>query len=575
MRVDAVVERYQSLKQEQDLWIPTFEALAQYILMRKIYMRGELRPGPFVFNLNYDGTAINAVRVMAASIFGQTMPSPSESFEFTPEVVQETDLYGDDDIFEFLKDVNGVMSTQLGRPETGFMTAWLEAITDLIVFGTAFIYVQRTGDLRNPIRFQALDARSIVIDCDEAGNITSAFIMHRETVASVVAKYGLKNCSRQVQSSYENVRNHQQRVNVLQAILPRAERDPYMLGNASMAWASIHIDMTHGKHLMKTGGFEEMPVIGMRFYRNPGENLGRSPAMDALSDIKELNKEAEMYSKAGEFALNPMKIIYKEQVMGGFPLWKAGGWIMAHTSGRMGSDRPPVETAHTVSNPSWARKRIQDLRVQVQNHFLIDRLTDLNNSSRQTMGEAVIRNNLREHITGPVLNRVLTEGLQPVLDRSFNILLQDGFFGVVQGSMEDYQMQLAGMQPKYVSQTFISQRLSGVKGYKLRFLCPAARAAHHEEMTGYQQLRMALAALAPMKPEILDLYNFDEWGRREHFVSGASLKILNSDSQVQKIRKLRAMVQEEQKQMMQLAQGAEILKSGGKGVKDLGDANVA
>lgn len=573
--IDAIIQRYEALKREQDLWIPTYEALTQYILMRKGHFNQEFRSGPFVFNLNYDGTAINAVRVMSASIFGQTWPSASESFEFVPEVAQEHDLFGDDDIFNFLKDVNGVMSTQLGKPSAGFLTAWLEAITDLIVYGTSFIYVQDTKDLKNPVRFMALDAKSIVADCDEAGNINTAFIIHRLTVSSVVAKYGLKNCSREVQTQYRNPSSHQKQVKVLQAIMPRAERDPFKLGRENMPWASLHIDITNNKHMMLKSGFAEMPLIGMRFYKNPGEILGRSPAMDALSDIKELNKEAEMFSKAGEFALNPVKVVYKEQVMGSMPVWKSGAWIMAHTSGRMGSDKPPVEALQTVTNPSWAGERIKDLKEQVQNHFLIDRLTDLNNRSRQTMGEAVIRNELREHITGPVLNRVLTEGLQPLLDRTFNILLEAGFFGVVRGSFEDYQMQMAGIQPKYLSETFINQRLSGVMGYTIRFLCPAARAAHQEEMAGLEQMGVWVAQTIQIRPEIADLFDWDKWGRTKHYLSGASLSILNSQSRVDQIRKAKAEALAQQQQMEQIMQGAEILKAGGKGLKDLGGANVA
>lgn len=572
--VQAIVDRYDSLKRHQDVWIPTYEALAQYILMRKMYFKNTLRSGPFLFNKNYDGTAVNSVRVMAASIFGQIWPSASESFEFMPEVAQDLDIF-DDELFTFLTDVNQVMSTQLSRPETGFMTALMEAITDLIVFGTAFIYVIDTGDLRMPLRFQALDAKSIVFDEDASGNINTAFILHRMTVAKVVEKYGEQNCSEELLTKYKNVKNHSEPVDVLQAILPRQHRDPYKLGDQDMAYASIHIDITHKKHELMQSGFMEMPVIGMRFYKTSGEILGRSPAMDAISDIKELNKEAEMYSKAGEFALDPPRLIYHEHIMGGFPRWRSGAWIPAHSTGRVGDDKPPIEILHTVSNPSWARERIQDLREQVQNHFLIDRLTDLNNRSRQTMGEAVIRNNLRTHITGPVLNRVLVEGLQPVLDRSFNILLEAGFFGVVRNSFEDYQMQINGIRPKYLSESFIDARLSGVKGYQLRFICPAARAAHQEELEGMLSLRGFLKEIGPIKPEVLDIFDFDKWARREHFISGASLKILNSNSRVQEIRRIAAEIRAQEQQKTELAQGAELFKQAASGVKDLGGVNAA
>ncbi len=573
--VEAIFRRYSNLKQKQDLWIPTYEILAQYILMRKLYFKNDIQAGPFVFNLTYDGTAINAARVMAASIFGQVWPSASESFEFVPEVAQsDTFSFFEDDTFEFFQDVNLVLSTQLSRPDAGFLKAVHEAIMDLIVFGTACIQVIDTGDIRKPLRYKALDAKTVVFDEDEAGNINTAYIKHYLTVASAVEKYKYENCSKELRAKYD-AKQLEERVEVLQAILPRMQRDPFKLGNKDFAFCSLHMDITHGKHVLLNSGFQEMPVIGIRFYKNSNEILGRSPAMDAISDIKELNKEVEMYSKAGEMALNPPKLLSQEHVLGGKPKWKPGEWILTHSTGRLGSDRPPVEAALTVSNPSWARERIMDLREQVQNHFLIDRLTDLNNRSRQTAGEAQIRNQLRTHIIGPILNRILVEGLQPILDRSFNILLEHGFFGVVRGSMQDFQMQMAGIQPKYLSEGFIDARLSGIKGYRTNFICPAARASHQEEMTGMLQLRQFLNEVAPIKPEVLDLFNFDEWARREHFVSGASLKILNSDSQVQQTRQQMAQLQAKQQQEAEIAQAAEVLKSAGQGVKAFGGANAA
>jgi hypothetical protein len=573
MDVEAILKRYQTLKSAQDLWIPTYEILAQYILMRKIFFKGEVQAGPFIFNLNYDGTAINAARVMAASIFGQVWPSASESFEFVPEVAQRESFF-EDDTFEFFQDVNTVLATQISRPEAGFLTALMEAITDLIIFGTAAILVVDTGDIRNPVRFKALDAKSVVFDEDEAGAINTAYITHRLTVASAVAKYKLENCSKDLREKYL-AKKFEEKVTVIQAILPRMERDPLKTGNRDMAYASVHIDLTHNKHVLMKSGFQEMPLIGMRFNKNPGEVLGRSPAMDAISDIKELNKESEMYTKAGEFALDPPRLISHEHVIGGYPKWRSGAWIAVHSTGRVGNERPPIEALHTVKNPAWARERIMDLREQVKEHFLIDRLTDLNNRSRQTMGEAEIRNSLRQHITGPVLNRILTEGLQPILDRTFNILLEQGFFGVVRGSIQDYKMRLNGLDPKYLSESFISARMSGVKGYRTKFICPAARASHQEEMTGMLQLRGFLAEVGVMRPEILDLFNFDEWARREHFVSGASLKILNSDAQVQMIRQQAALAQMKAQQEAEIAAGAEVLKTAGQGVKALGGTNAA
>lgn len=570
--IEALLQRYSKLKNELDMWVPTYEILSQYILMRKQNFRHDKGPGPFMFNFTYDGTAVNAARVMAASMFGQVWPNPFESFQFTPEVAQSGGFY-EDDTLEFFQDVNDVTATQLARPEAGFMTALQEAILDLIIYGTAFIQVIATGDVRQPLRFRALDARSIVIDEDEAGFIDTAYILDRLTVRSVVAKYKYKNVSQDVQTKWDN-QKFDEEIQVLQIIEPRLERNPFRFGVLDMPFASVHVELNK-KHELKESGFMEMPVVGARYTKNPGEKYGRSPGMDAIPDIRELNKAVETYTKAGGMALNPPRMISTEHVIGGYPVWKEGAWIPIHATGRIGSDRPPIEPAITIGNPGWARERIVDLREQVQSHFMLDRLTDLNNRSRQTLGEADIRNDLRQHITGPVLSRVLTELVGPALDRSFNILLEHGFYGVVKGSQQDFELQVAGIQPKYISESFIQSRMSGIKGYRQNFICPAARSMRREELLGMQNFREYLVAMAPVRPEIMHLIDFDEWTRREHFLSGVSLKTLNSDEQIQETRQAAGEAQAQAQQSAQLMQGSEVLKNAGAGIKSLGDVNAS
>lgn len=570
--IEAILQRYKKLKDERDLWLPTYQLLSQFILMRKLNFENSKGPGPFIFNFTYDGTAVNAARIMASSMFGQVWPNAFESFEFVPEVAQ-TQSFFEDDTLEFFQDVNDVTAAQLARPEAGFMNALKEALTDLIIYGTAFIYVIATGDVKQPIQFKALDGKSIVIDENEAGAIDTVYILDRLSVRSLVQKYGYNNVSKDVRNKYD-LKQLEIEIDILHIIEPRIERNPFRFGNLDMPWSSLHIELAN-KHILKESGFMEMPIIGVRYEKNVGEKYGRSPGMDALPDIRELNKAVETYTKAGGMALNPPRLISTEHVIGGYPKWQEGAWIPIQASGRIGSDRPPIEPAITIGNPGWARERIADLREQVQSHFLLDRLTDLNNRSRQTLGEADIRNDLRQHITGPVLARVLTELVGPCLDRVFNILLEHGFYGVVRGSQQDFQLQVAGIEPKYLSESFIKSRMSGVKGYRLNFISPAARSMRREELLGMREFRQSLIEMMGIKPEIADLIDFDEWTRREHFLSGVSLKTLTSDEEIQQIREARGEMQAQAAQGAEMAAGAEILKNAGAGIKNIGSVNAA
>jgi hypothetical protein len=295
--------------------------------------------------------------------------------------------------------------------------------------------------------------------------------------------------------------------------------------------------------------------------------------MDALPDIRAVNKLVEMFEKAGEMGLDPPKMIATEDVIGAGKIpWYPGANIPVHATGKLGSSMPPVSPIVTVANPGWATQRIQDLRENIMQYFMLDRLSDLNNRSRQTFGEARIRNELRQFMTGPILSRILIEMVTPFLDRAFNIMLEMGMFGVVEGSVQDMALQAQGIQPKYLSQDFIAHRIQGFKGYRINFICPAARLMKLEESQGIDTLTAYVASVAQLDPSAPQVVNWEESIRAKQRLSGASQKLLYSPSDVQK-RKAAAAAQLEAAAQMQAAMGgAAAFKDAAKGVKDLGTA---
>ncbi|MBX9688192.1 MAG: head-tail connector protein, partial [Candidatus Obscuribacterales bacterium] len=367
-----------------------------------------------------------------------------------------------------------------------------------------------------------------------------------------------------------------EKVKVLHVIEPRRERNPLKLGVLDMPFASLHIEIDQ-KHLLQESGFNENPVIVFRFWKNAEEVYGRSPAMGALPDIRALNKLVEIFEKAGEMGLDPPKMVSTEDVLGAGKMpWGPGVSIPIHSSGRLGTEgRRPIEPIITVTNPSWAIQRISDLRDNVQEYFMLDRLSDLNNRSRQTLGEANIRNELRMYMTAPPLIRFLIELVGPFLDRAFNIMLSAGMFGVVRGSVQDIQQQMMGLQPKYISEDFINKRMSGLKGYRMNYISPAARLMKLEESNGLDSLTAFITQTSQLDPSVVDVMNFDETARAKQRLCGASQKVMRSPAEVEKLRQAKAQQQAEIAQLQQAQVGAAAFKDAAKGVRDIGGARSA
>ncbi len=566
-RVQNILDRHETLKRAKQHWYPLYQALAQYVLLRKQYFTSEQTDGPFLFNQVFDSTAIHAAHMTASSILGQIWPNPFESFEFMPQISQDEEVFSD--AWEMMLNVNDVMPTNLALPRASVMPSILEAVNDAVVFGTGALACIETGDYSLPVRAKAVDAKTMSFAENDEGEIDTVYLEKLFTVGKLVQRYGYENCSERTRKLYD-CGKFEEKVKVLHAIEPRRERNPLKLGNLDSAFASIHIEIDQ-KQLLQESGYDEMPIIVFRFWKNQGEIQGRSPAMDALPDIRALNKLVEIFEKAGEMGLNPPKMVSSEDVLGAGKIpWYPGAQIAVHNAGRLQNGRAPIEPIITVANPSWAQQRISDLRDNVMQYFMLDLLSDLNNRSRQTLGEANIRNELRMYMAAPPLIRILLELISPFLDRSFNIMLQMGMFGVIRGSKQDMQMQMLGLQPKYISQDFISKRSSGLKGYRINFICPAARLMKLEEAQGLEKLTGFAGGLAQLQPNVLDNMNFDETLRGYQRLSGASQKTMKSPAEVQRMRQAQSQQAQEVNQLQAASAGAAAFKDAAKGVKDFG-----
>lgn len=569
MNIENILKRHENLKRQKQTWYPMYRALAHLVMQRKQNFNTDQSEGPFMLNSVFDSTAIHSAHMMASSVLGQIWPNPFESFEFVPQVAQADAAFSD--AYDMMNTVNEVLPVNLAIARAGVMNAFWEAVLEACVFGVGAVAVEETGEITCPLVCKSVDAKCLGLAENEQGTVDTVYQEKKFTVGSLVQYYKYENCSEKVQKLYDAAKLDEV-VKVLHVIEPRRERNPLLLGTKDMPFASIHIELDT-KHLLRESGYAEMPIIVFRFWKNVGEVQGRSPAMDALPDIRALNKLVEMFEKAGEMGLDPPKTIASEDVLGaGKVPWGPGVMIPIHATGRLGSDRRPIEPIVTVANPSWAQQRIADLRENVMQYFMLDKLSDLNNRSRQTLGEANIRNEMRQFMTGPMLIRLLIELVGPFLDRAFNIMLEAGMFGVVEGSVQDFVLQSQGIVPKYLSQDFIEHRMSGLKGYRINFISPAARLMKLEESSGLDSTTQYMFMLAQADASVLHNFNFDEALRAKQRLSGASQKVLYSPAEVEKKRAIAQAQQADAAGMQSDMAQAAAFKDVAKGVKDIGSA---
>ena len=150
---------------------------------------------------------------------------------------------------------------------------------------------------------------------------------------------------------------------------------------------------------------------------------------------------------------------------------------------------------------------------------------------------------------GPVLERLHSELLDPLIDRTFNIMMRNNL-------MPEPPKELDGIDLKveYISVMAQAQRAIGTGAI--------------ERLAGF------VGNLAAAKPEVLDKLDADQSIDEYAEMLGVPPKIVVSDDQVAKIRAQRAEMQKQQMMMDQAQSSVQMAGTGAQAAKVLSEADT-
>jgi hypothetical protein len=553
-----VRRRYEAMRRNKSPWIQIYDTIARYILGRRNFMtQYELLPQDYFDSYIFDTTAISANHILASSNVGALWPSGAKTFtiEILPEMVDQiNDTQEIEAYFEF---VTKTLANIMDNPKCGFLTTLEEYMIEQGAFGTSAIIVEEQDDLHVPVVFRPVSARDIFIDMNGKYQVDTVYIKRRMTLRQIQKEYGTASFTDGEIGDLDDWTNWK-KYDIIIAIQPREDYDPNSPTNLNFPYSSIHIDYTRNR-LLRESGYKEMPVFVGRFWHTLNELYGRGPGVVALPDIRELNQLRYDLICASEKLMFPPVSVIDGCIMGnGVVDLSAKGINVVSVSGKMqGYSGRPIEQTIDVGNPQWAFTRLQDLIQTIKDHFFLDRIMDLNNETRMTLGEANIRNQLRGQSLNTIYSRQEKEVLEPAIERTFNICLEKGLLGVVKGSLEEAKLMMQGIQPMYIPDSIVNRMMKGQDVYRVRFISPASQIRNAQELAGITQTLQVAQELAQIKPDVLDWIDEDYTFRAMAQLAGAPSKMIKSSQEVAQNRQAQAQAQAQQQQMEMALQGAQ------------------
>ena len=513
-----IIERYKTLKGKRVTWEDHWQEIADYFLPRKANITEKHTKGDKRHDLIYDGTATHALELLSASLNGMLTNTISPWFllKFRNDVTNE-----DDAAKEWLETCAKIMQQVFAR--SNFQQEIFELYHELLAFGTSAMFI--TDDVQDDLRFKTIHISEIFITENEKGlvdSLTRRFSLQNKNIPQM---YPDADLPRAILGDIDKA-PHDDCV-ILHSVYPNEVKMGYD-NSKNMDWVSCHVHEKTGT-LLKESGFKEFPYVVPRYLKTSSNEIyGRSPAMNALPDTKMLNTMSKVSIKAAQKQIDPPLMVPDDGFI--LPIRTIPGGLNFYRSGT----RERIEPLNIGANNPVGLQMEDQRRKAIRENFFVDQLMSIQGQN-MTATEVMQRTEEKMRLLGPVLGRLQSELLQPLITRSFNLLMKNNKFPQMPEMLGDQDVEI-----EYVS--------------------PLAKAQKTQELSSIMRGIEIFGSMQNIAP-VFDYIDIDGLVSHVKDVLGLPAKIMRSKGEVQKIQQEKQAAEMEQ---MQLQQAQQVAESAGK-----------
>ena len=534
-RAVILLRRLSKLELQRSTWESHWQELADYMRPRKadIVMKSET-PGRKRTEQIFDGTAVRAAEMLSASLHGMLTNMSTSWFSLR---YRDPQLQLDDEAREWLLSAEDAMYTAFHR--SNFQEQIQELYDDLVVFGTGTMMIE--PDESSNFRFSTRHIAEIYLAENAQGRVDTVYRKFKMTARAAIDQFGEAEVSDRIKHTEQ--RDPYEMIEIVHVVQPRNDRDPAKINKLNKAFSSFYLDR-EDQQVLSESGYDEFPYVCPRWLKSSTElGYGRSCGMTALADTKVLNRMSEVNLRAAQKVTDPPLMVPDDGFM--LPIRVVPGGLNFYRSGT----RDRLEPLNIASNTPVALNMEEQRRQAVRSAFYVDHL-QLNQGPNMTATEVLQRTEQSMRMLGPVLGRLQSELLQPMINRCWAIMSK----------------QEAFPQPP--------EFLQGAGDIEIEYVSPLARAQRKGDAQSLVQLMEFMQPLMAIDPGIADFLDMD--GMAQHLIKTLSIPatVVRGEQEVLGKRDERAA---EQAQQAEMAEAMQIAQAAGKAapmVKAVDDATM-
>lgn len=528
--IKLINQRFESLKQERSSWEDLWRDIRDYCLPDLGCFSGEdATQGSKRYRKILDAEAIDCADVLAAGLLGG-VSSPSRPW--LRLTTMDPDLDKNAAVKEWLNKVQDLLLLYFSKAEC--YNALHQSYLELPVFGTACTIVKPHPE--QLISLQNLTIGEYWLAEDDYGKVDTMYRRLSLTAKQMVQQWGFEAVNNDVRQAFE--KDPFTRFNVIHAIEPRIERNPDKRDNKNMPWQSVYFQEGVQDKVLSESGFRNFPALCPRWMTSGGSVYGRGPGAKALSAQKSLQRLHLRLAELVDYGTRP-PILYPSTLKDQLSQFKPGGRVAVNPQ-----EAPIIRSMWEVrTDPQAMLALIQSTRQDIQRIFFVNVFQMIAATANQTDRTATEVQALEQEkvmMLGPVLERLHTELLDPLVTNAF-------------GFMVEYNML-----PE-VPEELYGRELS------IEYVSVLAEAQKNASANGIVRTAQQIGLLAQINPQAVDKLDVDATIDQLADMNGVPPSLIVTGQRVALIRQQRA---EQQQAQMQAAQLQQAMTS----LKDLGQA---
>jgi hypothetical protein len=523
------------LRTELSNWLTLWQEIGDYMVPWRNTIITKITPGTKLTDKIFDATAPQALTTAASAIHSSVTPDNLRWFSFS---LDDVTLLRQEGVMAWLDEVANRVFRAITN--SNFNSEAQELYSDLLAFGTGLMVAEEeplhSGLTFTGVRFHTQQPGSFVIAEGADGRVDTIFRTIPMRASALVSRWGLSKVSENTQKLMEQDKPEEMR-EVVHCVYPRSIATKRYLAPSRRRIASVWAECMTGTggalHLLEEKGMDEMPVMAPRWRKISGETYGRSPGMLVLPDVRTLNQAVELRLKAWTLAIAPPIVAPDRGVVGQIRLQP-----FARMYVRPGAEIKALQIPANFDVANFSEDRLQRA---IQAGFFVDLLQFQSKQGTPISAtEASIRFQTMQKILGPVVSRLQSEFLAPLIQRVLAIMSR------APGALPDI--------PAALTNTNVS--------LELIFEGPLSRVQRAANVEAINQFMALLFPVGEVLPDVLTRIDPDEVVEEIAKATAVPANVIRSREAANTIRAAQQEQAAKQTQLNNMLAAAQVMQKG-------------